>query len=196
MLPILPTSKIDVTLESLADIMFDRFIDHSKEIRPPEQKLYLLSGNKVVFPAENIHSFLFAEVPGGCAKSFEGKKGKDYIRTGQGHVVIDPVYIPFCDSKNKPVKFKDFEGDSGLYIYLAAGRTKQGSLSIKQEIKPRPVLKAPWKLHFSITLIENPLIDENKLYNWFTKGGLLIALGTYRPRFGRFSVRAWDVGKN
>jgi hypothetical protein len=39
-------------------------------------------------------------------------------------------------------------------------------------------------------------VMRKPLYNWFTKGGLLIALGTYRPRFGRFSVRAWDVGKN
>lgn len=191
----LPVSKINVTLDSLSDIMFDKFIDHSKEVRPPEQKLYISDGDNIVIPSENVHTFLFGEVPGGCAKTFEGKKGKDYIRTGQGHIVIEPVYIPFLNPKDKIIKYKGFDKDDSLYVYEAAGRTKMGSLSIKQEIKPRPVLRHPWKLDFSIMLVENTLIDENKLYNWFCKGGLLVALGTYRPRFGRFTVSAWDVTK-
>ena len=33
--------KIQVGLEGLADICFDKFFDHSKEIRPANQKLYL-----------------------------------------------------------------------------------------------------------------------------------------------------------
>ena len=37
--------KIDVTIEGIADIMFDKFFDHSKEQRPPDQKIYMASGN-------------------------------------------------------------------------------------------------------------------------------------------------------
>ena len=66
--------KIKVKVDGIADIMFDRFIDHSKMDIPPEQKLYLSGDNQVVFPSENIYAFLFGEDPQGCAKTFEGKK--------------------------------------------------------------------------------------------------------------------------
>ena len=183
--------KIQVVVNGLADIMFDRFMDHSKEKRPPEQKLYLTEGNVLVLPAENIYAFLFSENPAGCAKWFEGKKGKSYISIGQGHVLIDPFFIPFTDGK-KPIVFKDFTSDK-FWIHQGAPRTKQGSLSIKQEIKPRPVLKLPWQLAFDITLIKNALIDDTKLYNWFVTGGLQIGFGTYRPRFGRFDIAQWEI---
>lgn len=181
--------KIEVTLNGVADIMFDRFFDHSKNERPPEQKLYLSEKNVVVMPAENIRAFLFGENPGGCAKTFEGKKSKNYIRTGLGHIFIDPVLIPF-KNKNKNIVFKNF--DNGLFwVHESAPRTKSGSLSIKQEMKKRPVLRMPWELDFKLSLIKNPLIDETRLYNWFNSGGLLISLGTYRPLFGRFEIKNW-----
>lgn len=178
--------KLNVELEGLADIMFDRFIDHSSEKRPIEQKLYLNEKNELVMPAENIYAFLFSENPAGCAKAFEGKKGKEYIRLGQGSTFVSPFHIPVLHN-DLPVIIDKVIGDQ-FWVFEAAPRTKQGSLSIKQEIKPRPVLKLPWSLSFKIDLIESPIINENKLYNWFTRGGIEIGLGTYRPRFGRFIV--------
>lgn len=184
---------IKVKLDGLADIMFDKFIDHSKENRPPEQKLYLAEGNKVVLPAENVRAFLFSEnSPAGCAKTFEGK---EYVRIGYGYAHISPVLIPFVDtSSGKPIEFKSFD-DGRFSIYLSAGRTKAstGSNTIKQEAKPRPLMKLPWSIMFTIDLIKNGYIDENKLYNWFVAGGKQIALGTYRPAFGRFEVAEWDI---
>lgn len=187
--------KFKVKLEGISDIMFDKFFDHSKEVRPPEQKMYLAAGNKVVFPSENIHAFLWGEKPGGCAKTNEGKKAKDYIRTGQSHVFIDPIVIPFSDGK-KDVVFEEF-GKGNLWVHEASPTTKgAGGAIIKQELKKRPVLRAPWYLEFQITIIENSLIDEQKLYNWFCNGGILIALGTYRPRFGRFQIDTWNKMKS
>ena len=186
--------KINATIEGLSDIMFDKFIDHSKEVRPPEQKLYLFGDNQLIFPADNIISFLFGEQnPSGCAKQFEGKRGKDYIRTGQSHINIDPLNIPFTDDKNKKIKFSGFNKGQ-FWIHEGSPRTKgAGSGSIKHEMKCRPVLSLPWELSFQITLVKNVLIDETKLYNWFVQGGILISIGTYRPRFGRFNVKAWDI---
>jgi len=182
--------KIQVELDGLCDIMFDRFTDHSKEKRPPDQKLYLTGNNELVLPAENIIAFMFGENPAGCAKKFEGKQGKNYIAMGQGHVFIDPPLIPF-ERKEEKVIFKDFD-NGNFWIHRAAPRTKQGTLSIKQEMKERPVLRLPWKLKFIITVVKNTTIDETKLYNWFVVGGMQIALGTYRPRFGRFEVAKWE----
>ena len=182
--------KIAVRLEGLSDIMFDRFIDYSTEPRPPEQKLYLSGENQLVLPAENIISFLFGEGPQGCAKWFEGKKGKQYIQMGMSHVFIDPLIIPI-KSGDAPVVFKSFDNGQ-LYIYYASPRVKKAHLTIKKEITPRPVLKLPWSLEFTATIIKNSFIDETKLYNWFVGGGMQIALGTYRPRFGRFQVEKWE----
>lgn len=184
--------KIQVELISLSDILFHKFIDHSKEKRPPEQLLYLDQDNNVVLPQSNIRSFLFREnSPAGCAKTFEGKKGKEYIRVGQGKIFIEESIIPFME-KNKPIKFTGFKNK--FYILEEAGVTKgSGSNVIKQEITPRPVMKHPWSLFFTISIIENVLIDENKLYNWFMAGGLQITLGSYRPVFGKFTVNNWNI---
>jgi len=184
------TEKIRVRLVGVADIMFDRFIDHSKEKRPPEQKLYLIEDNIVTIPTENIYAFLFGENPQGCAAVFEGKKKKDYLRVGQSHVFIDPLALPI-EKNDKKLKFTGFDPEN-WWIHRGAPRTKQGSLSIKQEVKERPVLKLPWSVKFTVSIVKNALINETKLYNWFTAGGIQIGLGTYRPRFGRFQVEEWQ----
>jgi len=189
-------TKINVTLEGIADLMFNRFVDHSKEVRPPDQKLYLAEGNKLVIPAENIVAgFLFGENPPGCAKTFEGRKSKNYIRIGYGHVFVEPGLIPIRNEKKELV----FDGfDNGMFwMFSVGGRTKasSGPLSIKQPAEPRPVLKMPWFIDFQIKVLGNPLVNETKLFNWFTQGGLEIALCAYRPRFGRFIVNSWEIEK-
>lgn len=184
--------KIGIELEGISDIMFDKFIDHSKEIRPAEQKLYLTDNNAIVMPDENINAFLFNQKGGSCSAVFEGKRRADYIRIGESHTVISPQLIPFTDEKGKPIIFEGF--GKKFYIHTSAPTTKlSGGGIIKQEAKPRPVLKMPWFLSFEIKLIENRLIDPPKLHNWFENGGILIALGTHRPKFGRFSVKKWEV---
>ena len=183
-------TKIKAQLSGIAPIMFDRFINHDKTPRPPDQKLYLADGNAVVLPSANIESFLFGNDPPGCARMMEGKKGKEAMRIGLGHVFVSPDLIPITSEK-KPIIFDGF--GKQIYTYTASGRTKSGSGSIKQEAKERPVIRMPWEVEFELSLVENPMIDETKLFNWFNAGGLLIALGTYRPKFGRFEVVDWEV---
>jgi hypothetical protein len=184
-------TKIDVEIEGIADLMFDRFVDHSKEVRPPDQKFYMEKGNKVVVPAENFNSFLVGDKVPGCAKLFEGRKSGIYMRTLTTHVAFSDS--SFAVKKNsKPLVFKNFD-DKDFYIFQAAGVTKSGGVIIKQEIQDRPVVKCPWTIDLSFTLLKNELIDENKLHNYFERGGILISIGTYRPRFGRFLVKKWVV---
>ena len=182
----LEVTEIKVHIEGISDIMFNRFIDHSQNARPPEQSLYLAEGDAIVLPSENIWAFLFSENPPGCAKSFEGKKGKEYIRVGQAHLAIPLPIIPIM-KKGVPMVFKSFNED--IYVSHYAPRTKQGTLSIKQEVLPRPVIHLPWELEFPLKLIKNDLIDETKLLNWFSRGGIEIAIGNYRPRYGRFTAK-------
>jgi len=189
----LEIQEIGVRLVGLADIIFDRFIDHSKVRRPPEQKLYLAANNLLVLPQDNLTAFLFGDDPPGCARTFEGKAGKSYLRMGLSHVFIKEALVPFLDADGQEIQFSEFE--TPFWIHRGSPRVKQGSRSIKQEMKERPVLKEPWGLVFTIQLIKNTLINENKLCNWFMAGGLQIGLGTYRPRFGRFEVLEWNGEK-
>ena len=188
---ILEIKKYVVKLGGVAAIMFDRFVDHSKEQRPPEQKLYLSENNVIVLPQMNIEAFLFGENPQGCAKAFEGKRGKEYIRMGMSHVFIDETVIPFQDDDGNEIIFNGFDNKI-FWTHEAAPRTKYGSSSIKQESRKRPVLNLPWNLHFTFRVIKNNLIDDTKLYNWLVRGGMQIALGTYRPRWGRFVVNKFE----
>jgi len=185
------STTVRVKLSGLADIMFDRFIDYSKERRPPEQKLYLGEGNALVLPQDNIDAFLFGDDPPGCARTFEGKRGKEYMRMGAAHVFVNTAIIPFT-REGKPLIFAGFENGQ-MWIHKGAPRTKQGSRSIKQETKERPVLRRPWELEFTLTILKNNIIDENKLHNWFEVGGMQVSLGTYRPKFGRFEVVEWEI---
>lgn len=185
-------TQIRVVGESLADILFDQFFDHSKEPRPPEQKLYLGKKNQIMFPSLNVMAFLFNQKGNSCVTKFEGKKRGDYISMGFSHVFINPQMIPFRGKDEKPVFFTDFD-NGPFYIVRAAPTTKMpGGGFIKQEAKPRPALKMPWTLEFQITLYKNLLINDVKLRNWFEMGGLLIGLGTYRPLFGRFRIKTWE----
>jgi hypothetical protein len=187
----LKSKNITLELSGTSDIMFDRFYGQEKDTRPPEQKFYLVQGNKIVLPTENLYSFLFGENPPGAAKT-EGRKGKEYIRTGYSHIVIDPTECVSFKRNGKDIVFTEWEGNAdSYYVSEFSPRTKMssGPNSIKQNLKRRPVLKMPWSLTFTITVIENNLITVEKMFNWFTDGGVIIGLGTYRPRFGRFEVK-------
>ena len=136
----LVATKINVTLTGVSDIMFDRFIDHSKENRLPEKKLYLREGNVIVLPAECIYSFLFRDLsPKGVIRYVEKRAAGDYLAIGQSHIFIEPVFIPIIDGAGKQIVFtpeKDATGkkipnggfggskNPGLYYVEIAGITK------------------------------------------------------------------------
>jgi hypothetical protein len=184
----LEIKTIPYTLDGLVPFQFDHFYGQEKDTRPPEQKLYLNDNNEVVLPSENIYAFLFSEKGGGCARSFEGRKGKEFIRVGMSHITIEPLLIPFLRN-GKPIVFENFT-DGIFKITEFAPTTKMaGGSYIKQDVRRRPILTTPWQLRFKIVLIANTLIEEDRLYNWFVRGGIEIGLGNYRPRFGRFTVK-------
>jgi len=191
---VLEISKIEVVLEGMADLVFDRFIDHSSEKRPPEQKLYLDENNVVVLPPGAIDSFLYRQLPPtGCALRFEAKQGKNYRAVGQANALCNESLIPIMRD-GKPIVFSAF-GSDGWYITNGSGITNKSGVAIKQENNPRPTLSMPWSVSFSITVVKNQLISEAKLYNWFVAGGIQIGLGNWRPQHGRFAVVKWEVKK-
>ena len=180
--------EFEITLNGLSDFLFNRFIDHSKEVRPPEQLLYLAEGNLVILPREHIYSFLTNQKVGGVIKKVEKRGSGEYLDMAHSHISIKEDPIPFL-REGKPVVFENFSNGT-FYKLTASPVTKpaSGPQVIKQPAYDRPCLRLPWSLNFHLTLIENPKITEAKLRNWFETGGILVALGSYRPRYGRFTV--------
>ena len=185
------SESVTVHITGMVGILFDRFVNMSSDQIPPEQKLYLNSKNELVLPSENIYSFLFGEKPGGCAVRFEGKQWKQYKMTGMSFITISPEFIPL-KRNGAPIKYTKFvEGydeKAGIRILHHKANIVKGKLVIPSP-KVRPMLESPWELSFDITIFNNSLIDVQKIKNWFVRGGIEVALGTYRPRFGRFTVQ-------
>ena len=184
------SETVKVKITGMVGILFDRFVDMSSDKIPTEQKLYLNAKNELVLPSENIYSFLFGEKPGGCAVRFEGKQWKQYKMTGMSFITIDPEFIPFTRS-GAAIKFSKFtdghDEKARIHILHHKANIVKGKLVIPSP-KVRPMLEAPWELTFDVTIFQNTLIDVQKIKNWFVRGGIEVALGTYRPRFGRFTV--------
>lgn len=186
--------EFEITLNGLSDILFNRFIDHSKEVRPPEQLLYLVDNNLVVLPREHLYAFLTNQKSGGVIKKVEKRGSGDYLDIAASHISIREDVIPFR-RKNEPIVFNGF-GNGTFKKFTASPVTKMSSGPgiIKQPAYDRPLLTLPWSLTFHMQLIENPKITEGKLRNWFEIGGILVAIGSYRPRYGRFSVSWKNLG--
>jgi hypothetical protein len=190
---------VKVTLEGIADIMFDRFYDHSDEKRPAEQKLYLYGNNEVVLPATNFYAFLNGSKKPGLLKTIHGRKAGKYLAVSPGHVFVEEDPIFFLDENENTIQFKAEDlyskNSSKFLIWEESALGGSGNKLVKLEINPRPVMKTPWFLKFTLQIIENELINASKLEHWMAIGGIRVALCNYRPRFGRFFIKDWEVSE-
>jgi hypothetical protein len=177
------STKINVTLQGIRPIMFDRFASMKTELSP-EDKVYQKDGN-LVLPAKNIMSYLSAENTESAPRRIVGKKWKTICKAAMSFVDISPFDIPF-----------DREGDSipsdSVEIIYDKAIVKKGTLSIPSE-KQRPLLSLPWSLSFVIELFQNADLNEAMLRRLFEEGGIMIGLGTYRGVYGKFIVQKWAI---
>ena len=107
-------------------------------------------------------------------------------------MMVDPPLIPFTRD-GQPVVFGGWDGDgrddaAGLEVVRHVAKVKKGSLLIPQP-KVRPMLRAPWRLEFEVTIWRlDTKVTPSLVADWFVKGGLLIGFGTFRPQHGRFAA--------
>jgi len=193
-------TEVRVKFTGLTAIMFDRFVSMEGEELPPEKKLYLREEGKrkrVILPSGNIMSFLAGEKKSCCAffaKKGEGAKIRQMI---WGAVAIRPDEIPFTRD-GKPAYFKGFGEGTGFRIDERKAIVKKGGQLIPQPTI-RPVMELPWELEFDLTLWGNDLKfrffpeEGRTLANWFIRGGLMVAIGNFRPHFGRFTAEFKEI---
>ena len=182
-----------VTLDSITDIMFDRYSGDNKTELSVDKKMYLArDGKMVVLPSTNISSFLSAiNTPSAPKRLLDSRKYKSVAQAMLSYVAISPHEIPFMRG-GKPIMFTGFDDngediDAGIYIHRSVARLEKGI----PNPKVRPVLKAPWSLEFNINVFPNEEFNEDMLKNMFDLGGIAVGLGTYRGVFGKFRVSQW-----
>lgn len=189
--------RLEIHLVGLAPIMFDRYCGSNDATLRPEEKLYKSpeDGATLIMPAENIMSFLSAELTNSATKLvFESKIYKRISLAMKACVQVEGAYATF--SRNgKPIvfgKFNDKEVDtkSGVYVFRNVAKIKKGNLVVPHP-KTRPVIPLPWELKFSLIVCPHPAINEDILFQVWDRGGIMCGLGTFRPVYGKFAVKSF-----
>lgn len=189
--------KIQVTLEGLRPLMFDRYAGDMQTKLSPEDKMYLDESNHLTMPVPNIYSLLAAENTKSVCRQFFGKNGKTIGLGINAFTNIEPFAIPIYDDKG-PIVFNGFDNQMTVVTHTVplpqisvgyhVARLKGGIPNPKQ----RPILALPWFLRFRVEYIENSYCVLENLRQAFEFGGI-IGLGTFRPTFGRYKLTEWNI---
>ena len=176
-----------ITLIGLRDLMMDRYAgDNDTELAAEEKLYYGEDGKTLVYPVENLLSFLAAENTQSCSKMFGGRKWRGLAAAIKSCILVTPDPIPILDGDGKVILFKKF--NDKIQVHHSVARLKGGVPNPKE----RPVIRRPWQLKFQIEMIPNEYFKETTVKQLFEKGGIFIGLGTYRPVFGKFEVAGWE----
>lgn len=177
-----------VKLVGFTPIMFDRYAGDNKTQLMPEQKMYFAEdGRTLILPSENIKSFLCAINTDSAVKRFyDSREYKPIAAALLAFVMVSPEEIALTRD-GKPVAFTAF-GENGITLDKRVSRLAKGIPNPKE----RPLVLLPWELSFELSIFENDVFSELEVKNLFVKGGLAIGLGTYRGRFGKFTVGLWE----
>jgi len=162
--------------------MLDAF--RGQEELPPEKKLYYApDGKTLILPASNIVGFLTSKSSHSCLRVFADSK--DWKTRGPelvGNISVEPVNIPFLND-DKPITFSGKWNDK---IYLDERMARPSATA--RVVARRPVIDIPWKLEFTLTINETEFMTLSRIRDWFTRGGVSVGIGAYRPMFGRFTA--------
>lgn len=183
--------KIEVSLEGLSEIMFDRYPGDNNTTLEPQDKVYLDSDKYLILPSTNIMSFITAENTVSAPKLiYDSRQYKGICKAIKSSVIINPSNIKFKHN-NEYVEYNGIPDTSGMYIHESVARLDKGIPNPKK----RPVLELPWSLDFEILFMDIGATSTKQLLEVFEKGGLMLGLGTYRGVFGKFLVKKWNVSK-
>jgi hypothetical protein len=178
--------KRQVVLSGLTPILFDRYPGNNKEQLDVMDKIYR-DGDVMVLPTTNILSFLSAINTESAPQRVIGRGYKKVCKAAQSFVTMNPYLIPFV-REGKALKVNE----AGLKVHHGVARVHGPSGMAIPNPKERPMLECPWELHFDLSLLETPDLNEKLLRDLFEKGGIAIGFGTFRGAFGKFYIKKWE----
>src|SRR3972149_1808882 len=107
-------ATIQVRLEGLRPLMFDRYAGDNNTQLPVTEKMYLTDDQHLIIPSVNLYSLLCAENTKSVTRQFFGKSGKTIGLGIASYTAISPDDVPIL-SGNEPVVFQDF--NEQIYIH-------------------------------------------------------------------------------
>jgi len=181
--------KIQVSLEGVTPIMFDRYAgDNKTELEVQDKMYFAKDGKTLVLPAANIMSLLSAQNTPSAPKRFlDSRQYKKVAQAILSYVTVEPFTGAEFMANGEPVVFNGFD-DKQFYIHNAVARLEKGI----PNPKVRPVLDTPWELDFTLSVFENQDFTIKLLKDLIAKSGYAIGLGTYRGQFGKYNLVSWD----
>ena len=196
----LKATKVKATLRFETDILFDRFSGDINRTSELEDKLYLDDKNRVIFPKDNIKSFL-------CYGGGRGDLAVKILATENWKVLADLVagqvhvmsVSPFMRN-GEPVVYEGID-KNGVYMHTCkagGGNARDGGKKIPPTILNRPALHSNEEygyveLNLTILIMESEKVKEEYIRFLFERGGWAIGLGSFRTEYGKFSVKEWEV---
>ena len=180
----LRTKKIEVTLSGVTPLMFDRYAGDNKTQLSFLEKVYQEKGY-LVLPSLNLMSFLSAQNTESATQRVVGRGFKEVCKAALSYVTIEPYNI-FITRNGKNIA----ANDENLERHATVARIMKGKLAVPNP-KERPLLKTPWDISFTISLLETPSLREELLKKIFEQGGHAVGIGTFRGVFGKFYVSKW-----
>ena len=180
--------KIETEIEGVAPILFNRWTDAaekgirtgvtggkmSEADRAAEalEKVYRNEAGELIVPSWNVKRALLD----GCKRA--GLK--------EGRASMAPFLFATVFLAGDP-SFGVTEPD---YVDMKSGRrpAKTGGAVLIQ----RPALKAGWRLPITLNVVDDRR-NPDAIRRSLEEAGLMIGLCDFRPEYGRFIVRSWDV---
>lgn len=139
-----------------------------------EAGLYLDAKKRVILPTRVLE----AHIAEGARKTKEGKQAL-------AGMFVDTAGILAYDGGPLTVAQIIDSPEHQLRLSVVVGQVKV--------MRVRPFF-TNWSTTFQVSILEE-MVTPSMLRTWLTNGGAFVGIGDYRPRYGRYEVRKFEVQK-
>lgn len=178
---------VEVTIEGIAPVLYHRYDPEAVAAAAGAKK-----GSKER-KQDNVESFVYRDDKGAVCIPAEWMKA---ALANAGRKFQDP---------SSPRKSARDLVRAAILVgpYLATtGKKVWDALDVRGVViqknrvtRTRPMLMAGWSVKFEITVNDPEYIDDQFLYQLVQRAGSHNGLGDFRPDFGRFRIKQWEVRK-
>jgi hypothetical protein len=139
-----------------------------------EAGLYLDAKKRVIIPTRVLE----AHISEGARKTKEGKQAL------AGMFVDTDGVLAYDGGPMTVAQILDSE-EHQLRLAVVVGQAKV--------MRVRPFFKG-WSTSFQVSILEE-MVAPAMLKTWITNGGNFVGIGDYRPRYGRYELKKFEVQK-
>lgn len=137
-----------------------------------EAGLYLNSKSQVILPSRVLEAHI-------CEAARKSKEGKQALA---GLFVDNDAILNY---EGGPMTVKQLIA-SDAHRLVVGVRVQQSRV-----MRTRPLF-TDWTATFDVSLLADAA-NSDSLKQWLVAGGVMVGLGDYRPRYGRYDVRKFEV---